>query len=84
MSNQSEKTSEVRRNRAIGNAIGLTPIEVEHYVTCIQRKGCSNEYIVYFGLETPKAVLAKIIGLQDGLFTHTRPIDFDGLPISSI
>lgn len=84
MSNQPEETLEVRRNRAIGNAIGLTHLEVAHYVTCVQRKGNSNEYVVYFESGTPKSVLSKVIGLEAGLFTHTRPIDFDGMPISSI
>lgn len=84
VSNQPEETPEVRRNRVIGDAIGLTLREVARYVTCIQRKGDSNEYIVYFGLETPAPVLSRVIGLQAGLFTHTRPIDFDGLQISSI
>ena len=63
MSNQPEETSEVRRNRILGDAIGLTPWEVA---------------------QTPELVRAKIIGLQGGLFTHTRPIDFEGLQISSI
>lgn len=84
MNNQPEETPDVRRNRAIGDAIGLTPEEVNHYVTCVQRKGNSNEYIVYFELQTPKSVLSRVIGLQEVLFTHTRPIDMEGLLISSI
>lgn len=84
MSNQPEETPEARRNRIIGNAIGLAPREVARYVTCTQRKGNSNEYIVYFGPETPARVLSRVIGLQDGLFTYTQSIDFDGLLISSI
>ena len=81
---QPEETPEVRRNRVIGDAIGLTSREVADYVTCIQRKSNSNEYIIYFELQTPASVLSRVIGLADGLFTHTRPIDVDGLQISSI
>lgn len=84
MSNQPEETSEVRRNRILGDAIGLTPWEVAGYVISIQRKDNSDEYIIHFGIETPELVRAKIIGLQDGFFTHTRPIDFEGLQISTI
>ncbi|VVP78965.1 hypothetical protein [Pseudomonas fluorescens] len=84
MNNQREDAPKVLRNRIIGDAIGLSAKEVGDYVTCIQRKDSGNEYIVYFELQTPKTVLSKVIGLQDGLFTHTRPIDFNGLQISSI
>lgn len=84
MSSQHDETPEVRRNRILGNAIGLSPWEVATYVTSIQKKDNSDEYIIYFGIETPKLVRAKIVGLKGGLFTHTRPIDFEGLQVSSI
>lgn len=83
MSKQPEETLEVRRNRVIGNAIGLTHLEVAHYVTCVQRKGDSDGYVVYFELGTPKSVLSRVIGLQRGLFAYTQ-INCDELQISSI
>ena len=84
MSNQLEETPEVRRNRILGEAIGLTPWEVADYVTSVQQKDNSDEYIIYFGIQTPNSVRAKIIGLEGGLFTHTRPIDFEGFQYSKI
>lgn len=84
MDNQPEETPKVRRNRVIADSIGITPAEVAQYVTCIQRKENCNEYIVYFELQTPRSVLSRVIRLEGGLFTHTRPIDVEGLQISSI
>jgi hypothetical protein len=84
VNNKTEEKPEVWRKKIIGEAIGLTFKEMENYVTCIHRKGDSDEFIIFFGLETPVLVLSKIRGLQDGLFTHTQSIDFDGLPASCI
>lgn len=84
MNNQLEETPEVRRNRILGDAIGLSPQEVADYVTSVQKKDGSDEYIIYFGVETPESVRIKIVGLNGGLFTHTRPIDFEGFQYSNI
>jgi hypothetical protein len=84
MSNQTEDTPEVRRNRILGDAIGLTIWEVAEFVTSIQKKDSIDEYIIHFSIQTPESVLAKVTGIQGGLFVHTRPIDFEGLQISKI
>jgi hypothetical protein len=84
MSSQPEETPEIRRNKILADAIGLTHWEVAEYVVSIQRKDDSGEYTVYFGIQTPKSVLDKVVGITGGLFVHTKPIDFQGLQTTSI
>lgn len=54
MSNQSEESPQVRRNRILGDAIGLSPNEVAEYVTSIQKKDESDEYTIHFAVQTPR------------------------------
>ena len=84
MSNQSEESPQVRRNRILGDAIGLSPDEVGEYVTSIQKKDGSNKYTIHFGIQTPEAIRSKVEGLGDALFLDTGPIDFQGLQVSKI
>ncbi|POA47114.1 hypothetical protein C1893_17095 [Pseudomonas sp. MPR-ANC1] len=84
MSNQSEESSQVRRNRILGDAIGLSPDEVAEYVTSIQKKDGSDEYTIHFGIQIPEAIRRKVNGLGGALFFDTGPIDFQGLQTSKI
>ncbi|CAI8819196.1 hypothetical protein [Pseudomonas chlororaphis] len=84
MSNQPEETPEIRRNRILGDAIGLTHWEVAEYVTSIQKKDGSNEYTIHFSIQTPDLIRRKVGGLGGALVLETGPIDFQGLQVSKI
>ena len=84
MSNQSAESPQVRRNRILGDAIGLSPDEVAEYVTSIQKKDGCDEYTIHFAIQTTDFIRRKINGLGDALFLDTGPIDFQGLQISKI
>ena len=84
MSNQSTESPQVRRNRILGDAIGLSPDEVAEYVTSIQKKDAGDEYTIHFAIQTTDVIRSKVNGLGDALFLDTGPIDFQGLQISKI
>ena len=84
MSNQSEESPQVRRNRILGDAIGLSPDEVAEYVTSIQKKDGSDKYTIHFAIQTPADIRRKAKCLGDSLFLDTKPIDFQGLQTSKI
>lgn len=84
MSNQSEESPQVRRNRILGDAIGLSPDEVAEYVTSIEKKDGSDEYRIHFSIRTTEVIRRKVNGLGGALFLDTGPIDFQGLQISKI
>lgn len=79
MSNQQEETPEIRRNRILGNAIGLSPDEVSSHVASVQPDDVGG-FIVYLSIGTPRHVLEKIKGIDGRLYVHTGPIDFQGIP----
>ena len=84
MSNQSEESPQVRRNRILGDAIGLSPDEVAEYVTSIQKKDGSDKYTIHFAIQTPVVIRRRVNSLGDSLFLDTKPIDFQGLQTSKI
>jgi len=84
MSNQSEESPQVRRNRILGDAIGLSPDEVAEYVTSIQKKDGSDKYTIHFAIQTPVVIRRRVNCLGDSLFLDTKPIDFQGLQTSKI
>ena len=84
MRSQSGESPQVRRNRILGDAIGLSPDEVAKYVTSIQKKDGSDEYTIHFAIQTTDFIRRKVNGLGHALFLDTGPIDFQGLQISKI
>ncbi|PSS58792.1 hypothetical protein [Pseudomonas sp. BBP2017] len=64
-----------RRNRLVGNALGLNADEVERWVASIEEDGSGMGYVVQFSRQTPQRVLERVEGLGGDLSINIGRID---------
>ncbi|UVJ45935.1 hypothetical protein NVV94_10535 [Pseudomonas sp. LS1212] len=64
-----------RRNRRLGEALGLNPDEVSLWIKEIDDDGSGMGYVVQFKETTPTEIRAKVQGLGSDLSINIGPID---------